>query len=333
MKEALFWKKKNSEVQCQLCPRNCSIAKDNWGFCRARKNVNGKLISMVYGRAIGPNIDPIEKKPLYHFLPGSASFSFGTAGCNLRCPYCQNWQDAQAYPDQVYSVDLPPEKAVELAHANDCKSIAYTYTEPFIFFEYMADTAKLAHKVGIKNVAVTNGFVSQEPLKRACKFLDGANVDLKGFDDVFYRKQTTAWLQPVLDTLKILKENGVWLEITNLLIPGLNDDFDKIKKMAMWIKGNLGDEIPLHFTAFYPAYKMTDRAPTPPKLVRKARELALKLGLKFVYTGNIADEEGSTTFCPSCGEPIIRRAGFMIVENKLKDGKCPCGQKIPGVWK
>ncbi|MBD3263054.1 AmmeMemoRadiSam system radical SAM enzyme [Candidatus Woesearchaeota archaeon] len=333
MKQALFWKQKNSKAQCKLCPRNCIIEPNNWGFCRARKNINGKLQSMVYAKAIAANIDPIEKKPLYHVLPKSKSFSVGTAGCNLRCAWCQNWQSSQSRPDQLHSIDLPPEKIIKNAKQNNCKSIAYTYTEPFVFYEYMKDTAELAQKQNVKNVAVSNGFIEQEPIKEASKFLDAVNIDLKSFDDKTYRKHTTAWLQPVLDTLKTLKQNNVWVEITNLIIPDVNDDFEMIEKMILWIKENLGAKTPLHFSAFYPSYKMSDKKPTPIETVKKARKLAINKGMKFVYTGNILDDEGSTTFCPACKKLVIKRHGFNIAENKLKEGKCSCGEKIPGIWR
>lgn len=334
MKEAMYYKKlKGGMVNCQLCPRKCIIKDGEHGFCRARKNEKGKLYSLVYGAPCSVSIDPIEKKPLFHFLPETTAYSIGTAGCNLRCKFCQNWQISQALPEEIPFIDLPPEKLVKEAIANGCKSIAYTYTEPVIFYEYVLDTAKLARKKGLKNVVVTNGFINQEPLKELCKYIDGVNVDLKGFTDEYYRKITGAWLQPVLESLKTIKKMGVWLEVTNLVVPGLNDDMAVIKKMCEWIKKNLGVDTPLHFSRFFPDYLMRDYPPTGENTLLKAGEIAKKVGLHYVYIGNIMIENAQNTYCPKCGELLIERRWFETVQNNIKDSKCKCGEKIAGVWK
>jgi len=335
VKQALYFKKlKEKAVKCVLCPRFCSIKPEELGNCKARKNIDGKLISLVYGKSVSAAIDPIEKKPLFHFLPGTNAFSIGTTGCNLHCLHCQNWETSQANVDDFPLIDLPPKKAVEEATKNNCSSIAYTYNEPIVFYEYALDTAKLARKKGLKNIIVSNGFINKEPLIEWCKYIDAANIDLKGFDDKFYRKTTTAWLEPILQTLKLLKENNVWLEITNLIVPSLNDDPEKIKEMCEWIKNNLGKETPLHFTAFYPCYKLSNIEPTPVETLIKAREIALKAGLDYVYIGNISNEEFFNTYCPKCKGLLIERSyGYGIEIKNLKDGKCSiCKEKIEGVW-
>ncbi len=333
MKEALFYKKlEDKKVQCLLCPRGCIIPEGKRGFCKVRENKNGKLNALVYSKPCSIQIDPIEKKPLFHFLPGHKSFSIGTTGCNLACKHCQNYTTSQAEVEEVPGYELTPEKAVTEAIKQDCKSIAYTYNEPSIFYEYVLDTAKLARQSKLKNVTVTNGFINEEPFEKLYKYIDGANVDLKAFDDKFYREITTAWLEPVLNTLKILKKIGTWFEITNLIIPTLNDDLKKIKKMCEWIKENLGVDVPLHFTAFYPTYKLTNLPSTSPEILVKARDIALKVGLHYVYVGNVYIGGAENTYCPKCGKLLIERMGFAILQNRIKNGKCSCGEKIAGVW-
>ena len=333
MKEAAYYNKlKDKKVQCLICPRKCIVKEGEYGFCKARKNEKGKFYSVVYAAPCAVNIDPIEKKPLFHFLPGSTVYSVGTTGCNLRCKFCQNWQISQAMPKDVPLIDLSPEKIVEEAIANGCSSIAYTYTEPSIFFEYMLDTAKLAKKKGLKNVFVSNGFINPEPLKELCKYIDAANIDLKSFSDDFYRKITGAWLDPVLESLKILKQEGVWVEITNLIIPTLNDDMEMIKKMCLWIKGQLGDDTPIHFSRFFPNYLLKDYSPTGENTLLKAGEIAKKVGLKYVYVGNIELEKWDNTYCPECGGLLVKRRWFEVAENNIKKGRCKCKEKIEGVW-
>jgi pyruvate formate lyase activating enzyme len=321
-------------VQCLICPRKCVIKDGERGFCRARENKGGKLFSLVYAAPCSVNIDPIEKKPLFHFLPGTIAYSIGTAGCNLRCKFCQNWMISQAMPEDVPFVELKPEKIVEEAIASGCKSIAYTYTEPTIFFEYMLETAKLARKKGLKNIYISNGFINPAPLKELCKYIDAANIDLKSFSDDFYKKITGSWIKPVLDGLKLIKKEGVWLEITNLIIPGLNDDMEMIKKMCLWIKEQLGEDVPLHFSRFFPNYLMKDIPPTDEKTLINAKEVADKAGLKYVYIGNIKTEKDERTKCPKCKTVLIEREWFEVKNNNLKDGACyNCKAKIAGVWK
>jgi pyruvate formate lyase activating enzyme len=332
MKEALYYKKKGDKIQCVLCPKLCIIADNKRGNCSVRENREDKLYSLVYGKAISTQVDPIEKKPLFHFLPGSLAYSFGTVGCNMHCKHCQNYTISQAKPEDLPGIDLSPQQIVDDAIKKKCSSIAYTYTEPTIFYEYMIDTAKIAKKKGIKNVIVSNGFINPEPLKELCKYIDGANIDLKCFNDKFYKEITNAWLDPVLETLKILKENKVWLEITNLIIPGYNDNLKEIEKMCLWIHKNLGNDVPLHFTAFHPTYKMMNTSSTSSEILVKARDIAKKIGLNHVYIGNVFVEGGENTVCVKCGENVIERIGFSVEENKLKNGKCGCGEKIAGVW-
>ncbi len=333
MKEANYYKKlKNKTVQCQLCPRFCTIKENSRGNCGVRINKEGKLYSLVYGKPCAIHVDKIEKKPLYHFLPGTNSFSIATAGCNLHCLYCQNWEISQCKPEEISHLNLSPEEIVKKAIKEKCKSISYTYSEPTIAIEYFLDIAKLAKKNKLKNIIVSNGFINEEPLKEWCKYLNGANIDLKSFDDKFYRELTTASIKPILNTLKILKENNVWLEITNLIIPKKNDNIEEIKKMSTWIKDNLGKDTPLHFSRFSPMYKMSNIQSTTEKTLLKAKETALKAGLKYVYIGNINIENSENTYCPKCKKLLIERMGFTVLQNNIKNGKCSCGEKIPGIW-
>jgi pyruvate formate lyase activating enzyme len=333
MKEALYYEKlKKNLVKCQLCPWLCNILPDKRGMCGVRQNADGKLYSLVYARPCAVHVDPIEKKPLYHFMPGERAFSIATIGCNFFCGFCQNWQISKADAgniDKEYD-ELSPEKVVELCKKNNCNIISYTYTEPTIFYEYMLDIAKIAKKQGIKNTIVSNGYISEKPLRKLCKYIDGANIDLKGFTPDFYRKVCKGKLDPVLNTLKILKQEGVWLEITNLIVPGLNDDFKRIEEMCKWISKDLGKDVPLHFSRFHPDYKMTDGQATPMETLEKAKKIAEKY-LDYVYIGNVAGE--SNTICPNCKSVNIRRSMLSLIENKLVNGKCfKCSHKIAGVW-
>lgn len=333
--EARYYKKVDKQtVQCQLCPRGCRLTDGQRSWCRAREPKNGKLYSLVYGLPCAVHIDPIEKKPLFHFLPGTSIFSISTAGCNFRCKFCQNWQISQFPPEETQNYSLPPEEVVKKTIECKCPSIAYTYTEPSIFFEYMLDTAKLAKKQGLKNMYHSNGSLNPEPAKEIAQYLDGANVDLKAFTEKFYNEISEGFLERTLDTLKILKKNGVHLEITNLVIPTLNDDPEKIKAMCFWIKENLDDQTPLHFTRFWPMYKLKNLNPTPVETLEKTREVAISQGLKFVYIGNVPGHSAEHTYCPDCKKILIRRAGFTVLENNIgKDGKCKfCKRYIPGVW-
>jgi len=332
-KEALYWKKLGKDIQCQLCPHFCVLKKGERGKCKVRKNINGKLISLVYNKPCSLALDPIEKKPLYHFLPGEKALSIATAGCNLHCSHCQNWEISQCHPEKLRNLELKPEEIIKEAKENKTKIISYTYTEPTIFYEYMLDISKLAKEKKIKNTTVTNGFINPEPLNELCRYIDASNIDLKSIDDEFYRQVCGARLQPVLESIKLMKKNNVWIELTNLLIPGLNDSTEQIEKLVDWVKKNLGKDTPVHFTAFYPTYKMLNLPSTPLITLRKARNIALSKGLRYVYTGNLQDEEGNNTYCPKCREMLIKRKFFEVIENKLKKGKCfNCGEKIPGVW-
>jgi pyruvate formate lyase activating enzyme len=332
MKEALFYEKKGQLLQCHICPHNCTIAENKRGFCGVRENQKGKLYLLVYGKPVSICVDPVEKKPMFHFLPASKVYSIGTVGCNLRCLHCQNWQISQER--DIIGEKLMPEDVVEEALNADCGSIAYTYTEPTIFYEYVLDTAKLARKKGLKNIMVTNGYINQEPLKELYRYIDAANVDLKGFTEKFYKEITSSSLAPVLETLKTIKSmKTCHLEITNLIIPTLNDDMEKIKEMCVWIKDNLGTDVPLHFSRFFPFYRLEHLPPTPPETLNKARDIAINTGLKFVYVGNILLKDSENTYCPKCKKLLIERIGFEITKNNMEGGRCSCGEEIPGVWK
>ncbi len=334
VREAMYYTTQSGNyVQCQLCPRRCVIPEGQRGLCEVRENRGGKLYTLVYGNPVAVHIDPIEKKPFNHFLPATSALSLATVGCNLDCAYCQNWTISQARPEEVASYDLPPEAVVELALEKGCESIAYTYTEPTVFYEYMLDTAKLARAKGIKNVVITAGFINPEPLRELCHAVDAIRVDLKGFNQDFYRKVVQGELGPVLETLKIIQEEGIHLEIINLVVPTLNDDEEEIRQMCRWILENLGPDVPLHFTRFYPMYRLKNLPPTPVETLERAREIALEEGLHYVYIGNVPGHPAGNTYCPKCGKLLIKRMGFYVVENHIVDGKCEyCGEPIPGVW-
>jgi pyruvate formate lyase activating enzyme len=325
-----------SAVACELCPRRCVIPEGGAGDCRIRVNLGGKLRATTYGRPSAIHIDPMEKKPLFHFHPGTSVFSIATAGCNLHCLNCQNWQLSQRggeEMEQIYRAD-PPE-VVKAAKEQGCKSLAYTYSDPVVFYEYVYDTSAIARRESLNNTYHTAGYINPKPLRRLCGLLDASNTDLKAFDDGFYRRVTGATLRPVLDTLVTLREEGVWLEVTNLVIPTLNDDLAMIRRMASWMCDELGPDTPLHLSRFQPQYRMRNLPPTPVEALDRARREALDAGLHYVYIGNVPGHEANSTYCPSDGTILIRRVGFMVVENKLTaDGRCPtCNQKIPGVWK
>lgn len=335
MHEALFYQKKDGKkVQCVLCNHRCLISQGQRGICGVRENQKGVLYALTYGKAIASHIDPIEKKPLFHFLPGSKSYSIATIGCNFACKFCQNYDISQysKFGKQIIGEDLPPSQVVKEAKEANCKSIAYTYTEPTIFFEYAFDTMKLAKKEGILNVWVSNGFMSKEVLDEMDGYLDGINIDLKGFTEDFYQKYCSARLAPVLENLKKVKKMGIWLEITTLIIPTLNDSEVELAKMAKFIKNELGDDMPWHVTAFHPDYLMRNLPTTPAETLIKAREIGLKEGLKYVYSGNIPGMEGENTFCPKCKAKVIKRMGYFM-QGYEGGGICPdCGERIAGVF-
>ncbi len=319
-------------VQCELCPNGCVLELGQHSKCRARMNKDGTLYSLVYGKPCAVHVDPIEKKPFFHFLPGTTAFSIATAGCVLSCKFCQNWQISQAKPEDTDTYDLPPEKVVSNAVAYKCRSVTYTYTEPTVFYEYMYDTAVIAKKQGIKNTMHSCGYINEKPLRTLSKYMDAADIDLKGFTEDFYSRICNGSLRPVLNALVVLKEEGVWLEITNLVIPTLNDDLKIIREMSRWIVKNLGADVPIHFSRFFPHYKLTNLPPTPIETLEGARKTAMDAGLKFVYIGNIL-HEGENTFCPKCKKVLIERMGYFVKQNHVSNGKCKfCNTSIAGVW-
>ena len=332
---AKWWEPTDGDkILCTLCPRYCKIGVGQPGFCYIRQNIDGKLFSIGYGRPTGFAIDPIEKKPLNHFLPGSTILSFGTAGCNLGCKFCQNWSMSKAKLDDLNSLEALPEDVVNLAKRYDTPSIAFTYNDPTIFGEYVIDISKIAKEEGIKSVMVTAGYIDKEARKDVYKYIDAANVDLKGFTERFYWKNTYSHLDDVLDTLVWLKnETDVWFELTTLLIPDENDSSEEIKQECDWILKNLGDSVPLHFTAFHPDFKMRDKERTPERTLTRARKIAMDMGIKYCYVGNVHNTEGQTTYCPNCKEKLIKRDWHSVISNKLVNGCCKsCGEKIAGVF-
>lgn len=330
----MFYEKLDEKkAKCFLCAHHCQIKEGKRGICYVRKNIDGTLYSLVYGKVISMNIDPIEKKPLFHFLPASTSFSIATVGCNFRCEHCQNFEISQ-YPkehEDIAGHSVTPEDIVEAAARNGCESISYTYTEPTIYFEFAYDCAKLARERGIKNVFVSNGYTTPEATRVIAPYLDGNNIDLKGNDD-FYKKLCGARLEPVKETIRLMKELGVWVEVTTLIIPDYNDSEEDLRDIAGFIK-SVDPYIPWHVTQFYPTYKLTDKPRTPVKILRRAREIGFEAGLKYVYEGNVPGEGGENTYCPDCRELLVTRYGFRITEDKIKGGKCPrCSAEIRGVW-
>jgi len=322
------------KVECFLCAHSCQVAAGKFGVCGVRENQEGKLVTHVYGEVIAAHIDPIEKKPLYHFLPGTTSFSIATVGCNFRCPFCQNWQISQAgKKDKKFGGGQPlsPEEIVQAAEKRGCRSISYTYTEPTIFFEYAYDTSKLARKAGLANVFVTNGYMTAEALRTIQPFLDAANIDLKAFQDETYKKVCGARLGPVLDSIRLMHELGIWIEVTTLVVPAMNDSEKELGDIARFIAA-VSPEIPWHISRFHPDYKYTQTPATPIETLRKAAILAREAGLKFIYIGNIWGES-EATICPQCGKVVIRRSGFSVEESRISDGKCSsCGSPIAGVF-
>ncbi len=337
VKEAMFYKKleENKQVQCLLCPRKCIIPDKARGVCRVRENRNGILYPITYGKPCSITLnEPIEKAPFYHFKPGHIRLALSTVGCNLQCKFCQNWATSQRTLEEVNYYELSPEQIVQMALKEKVGSICFTYTEPTVFFEYMYDIAKIARQKGLKTSMVSAGFINPEPLKELLKVLDAVKIDLKAFNEDFYNEITLGGLEPVLKTIKIVKESGKHLEIVNLVIPTLNDKPEEIKKMCEWIKKEIGTDVPLHFTRFGPAYKFMHLPPTPIETLEKAYRIAKEVGLKYVYLGNVPGHKYNNTYCPKCGKLLINRVHFQVIENKVKNGKCPfCKTKINGLWK
>ncbi len=335
LREAMFYQRlERDEVQCQLCFRNCLIPVGKRGFCRNRENRNGRLYNIVYGRPSAVHIDPIEKEPQLHMLPGTQIFCLGTAGCNFRCRFCHNWQLSQRPIEEMSHVyDLAPEKVVNFALEKNIPTISFTYNDPISFYEYVYDVARLARARGLKVLWHSNGTLQPQPLRELLKYTDAVTIDLKGFSDEFYRQASAARFEPVLRSLKIIKEEGVWLEIVNLLIPTLNDGPQDIKRMCVWIKENLGEEVPLHFSRFSPAYRLTDLPPTPVETLEEARTIARKAGLDYVTIGNLPGHKYNSTYCPRCQEILIKRIHFSVLSNDIEQGKCKfCGHQIAGIW-
>jgi pyruvate formate lyase activating enzyme len=335
MKEAYLYEKKDQDkVRCFLCSHHCLIGEGKRGICGVRENRSGTLFSLVYDKIIARHVDPIEKKPLFHFLPGSNAFSVATVGCNFKCRFCQN-ADISQMPndlDQIWGDQVTPAVIADGALSSRSASIAYTYTEPTIYYELAHDTARLAVSKGLRNVFVSNGYMTEECLKDIHPDLHGANVDLKSFDDKFYKEQCGAKLGPVLKTLETMKKMGVWLEVTTLLIPGLNDSNEELKQLAKFLV-DLDRDIPWHISRFHPTYRLTTVPPTPPESIRRANEIGYEAGLKYVYTGNVPGDRGEKTYCHGCGELLIDRFGFNVKKNRVVDGHCPaCREVIPGVW-
>ncbi len=335
MKEAYLYKKlDNEKVRCLLCNHQCIIGDGKTGICGVRENRAGTLASLVYGKVIATHGDPIEKKPLFHFLPGSRSYSIATVGCNFRCLFCQNADISQMPSDhnRIMGQDMTPDQIVREALDTRSATISYTYTEPTIYFELAVDTARLAVFEGLKNVFVTNGYMTKECLQEIFPDLHAANVDLKAFNKSFYKEQCGAKLEPVLNTLETMKEMGVWLEVTTLLIPGLNDSTEDLKGISKFL-ADLDQNIPWHISRFHPTYHLTSISSTPPESIRRARDIGYEAGLKYVYTGNLPGDEGEKTFCHNCGGLLIDRFGFNVTKNRIEKNRCPeCGSEVPGVW-
>ncbi len=335
LKETQYFERLDElRVRCTLCPWECEVADQERGTCGVRENREGTYYTLVHSQPCAAHIDPIEKKPLFHYLPGTTAFSIATAGCNIECTFCQNWDIAQVRPEQVKAMFLPPEGVTEVCRRYDCPTIAYTYSEPVIFYEYMYDSAAYARQSGIGSVMISNGFINKEPLVELCKQLTGVKIDLKAFTEKFYRESCRGELKPVLKTLETLRDEDIWVEIVVLLVPTLNDSKQEIAAMSRWIYQELGEDVPVHFSRFRPMYKLKNLPPTAVKTIETARNIAMDAGLHFVYTGNVPGHPGESTYCPNCGNVVMKRVGYRIVNIELdENGQChSCQHPIPGVW-
>lgn len=332
--EARYYQKlEEKEIRCDLCPRECQVGDQERGFCGVRENREGTYYALTYGEPCAVHVDPIEKKPFFHFHPSSRAFSVATVGCNMNCKYCQNWDISQARPEQVRSLSLSPRECAARAKESDCLSISYTYTEPVVFMEYMYDTAEQARAQGILNTMVSAGFVMEKPLRDLLGRLDAVKIDLKSFSDSFYQDICRGRLDPVLNSLKIIRETGVWLEIVYLVLPTLNDSPKEIQALCQWIRKELGPEVPVHFTRFFPIYLMKNLPPTPVDALERICGIAKAEGILFTYVGNVPGHAAESTYCPGCGKRIIHRSGFNVQIEALQSGKCAhCGKSIPGRW-
>lgn len=334
-REASWYRKlPEGRVECRLCPQACTVADMERGMCGVRENRGGTYVTLVHGLVAAVHVDPIEKKPFFHVMPGERAFSFSTAGCNVECKFCQNWELSQFRPEQVEAYELPPDALVKAAKQSGARLTAATYGEPVVFWEYVRDVATAARAAGLKPTVVSNGFIEEEPLREVLPTLAAMKVDLKSFSDAFYREQVRGRLQPVLDTLQVIRELGVWLEIVVLLVPTLNDSAAEIRGLTRWVRTTLGPDVPLHFTRFHPTYRLTDLPPTPVATLERAWNIGRESGLNYVYLGNVPGHPGENTVCPDCGEILIRRVGFRVIANALEGGACPaCSRLIPGVWR
>lgn len=324
---------KEKFIKCLLCAQGCIIKEGDRGKCRARINLNGKLKSLVYGRPVSIHVDPIEKKPFYHFLPGSLAFSLATAGCPLSCQFCQNWEISQAKPEDFQVNYVPPENIVNASYSQNVPVIAFTYNEPTVFTEYLIDIAKLAKKKNIRSVLISCGFMNEEPLKEMCEVLDAIKIDLKGFSEEFYRKVSAAELMPVLRSIKQVAKSKTHLEIVNLVVPTLNDSDKMLNDLCNWIVNEVGPDVPVHFTRFHPDYKLLNLPPTPISTLERARNIAMSKGIRYAFIGNVPDHPGNSTYCPNCKKIVIKRTGMFTTEIHLKNGRCEyCNYEIAGVW-
>ncbi len=333
-REASWYRRlEGKRVECGLCPRGCTVADRERGSCGARENRGGTYHTLVHGVVCALHVDPIEKKPFFHVLPGAQALSYATAGCNVECKFCQNWEISQFRPEQVPAYWLPPEAMAALAADRGIPVVAATYSEPSIFWEYVRDVSRAARKRRVRSVVVSNGYIQERPLRDVLPLLDAYKVDLKAFRERFYREVVRGHLKPVLETLERVRAAGVWLEIVVLLIPTLNDGEQEIRDLCRWVRANLGPEVPVHFTRFHPTYRLTDLPPTPVATLERAWRIGQAEGLHFVYVGNVPGHPGESTRCPGCGALLVRRMGYAILANRLERGRCPdCGREIPGVW-
>jgi pyruvate formate lyase activating enzyme len=333
--EAKFYQRlQNKKIKCKLCPRECVVGDRERGYCGVRENRGGTYYTLVHSRVCAAHIDPIEKKPLFHYLPGTVAFSLATAGCNVNCKFCQNWDISQARPEQVPSTYMPPQRVAALARQSGCPTIAYTYSEPVVFSEFLMDTADAGHAAGVRSIVVSNGYIQEEALKQAYGKMDAVKIDLKAFTDSYYAKVVTGQLKPVLDTLVTLRKMGKWTEIVYLVVPTLNDDETEFRGLARWVKTNLGVDVPLHFTQFHPEYLLKNLPITPVPTLERAKAIADAEGLHYVYIGNVPGHPAQNTYCPQCRHMLVERAGFTASQMLIrKDGSCPfCRHMIPGIW-
>lgn len=332
--EARYYEKlERAAVRCRLCPRSCTIPEGGRGYCRTRENHKGILYSLVYGQPCALHIDPIEKKPFFHVLPGTSALSLATVGCNLSCKFCQNWQISQSRPEEVRTRYTSPEEIAELAESKKAPTIAYTYGEPVVFSEYMQDIAKAGRSRKIRSVVVSNGYIGEKALSDLCGLVDAIKIDLKSFEDSYYREVCGGALEPVLRTIQSIHKAGVWLELVYLVVPTLNDDPEKIREMARWIASKLGTSVPIHFSRFFPQYKLANLPPTPVSTLDRAHKVCIEEGLKFVYIGNVPGHKAEHTYCPGCGKPVVSRSGYRLASLDIRNGACRfCGEKIPGIW-